>query len=176
MYSPLQKYWNGNLKPPTFHVNKSIRTDMIKWIESERHSIFGYISLTCNDCMKLATHWPHQTVAVFIWNAFPGLSCSLFQFSFVSGGFLLPEAAIQAWAMMFPPSSTNRIGRPDWILPRSIEMRHKTFCIHVLWTDETKMKLDQSHGNDIWRKKGSANHVKHTSSSVNHGGGNKWLP
>ena len=46
------------------------------------------------------------------------------------------------------------------------------FWNKVLWTDETKINLDQSEGKaKVWRMKGSAHDPKHTISSVKHGGG-----
>ncbi len=42
----------------------------------------------------------------------------------------------------------------------------------VLWTDETQINLYLTDGKaKVWRKKGTANDPKHTTSSVKHGGG-----
>src|SRR4029434_10164871 len=42
----------------------------------------------------------------------------------------------------------------------------------VLWTDETKINLYQNDGKRrVWRKEGTAHDLKHTTSSVKHGGG-----
>ena len=46
------------------------------------------------------------------------------------------------------------------------------FWKKVLWTDETKMNLYQSDGKKkVWRREGTAQDPKHTTSSVKHSGG-----
>ena len=46
------------------------------------------------------------------------------------------------------------------------------FWNNILWTDETKINLYQNDGKRrVWRKEGTAQDPKHTTSSVKHGGG-----
>ena len=68
-------------------------------------------------------------------------------------------------------SNKNRKARLEFA--KKYRDEAQKFWDKVLWTDETKINLYQSDGKaHVWRKKGSANDPKHTSSSVKHGGGN----
>uniref|UniRef100_A0A3B1IQX0 Transposase Tc1-like domain-containing protein n=1 Tax=Astyanax mexicanus TaxID=7994 RepID=A0A3B1IQX0_ASTMX len=68
-------------------------------------------------------------------------------------------------------SSKNRKARLEFA--RKYRDEPQTFWNTVLWTDETKINLYQSDGKaKVWRKKGTAQDPRHTSSSVKHGGGN----
>jgi hypothetical protein len=59
-----------------------------------------------------------------------------------------------------------------------IKVSHKTskkdvqFWNNLVWINETKINLYQNDGKRrIWRREGTAHHLKHTNSSVKHGGG-----
>ena len=46
------------------------------------------------------------------------------------------------------------------------------FWDNILWTDETKINLYHNDGKRrVWRREGTAQDPKHTTSSVKHGGG-----
>ena len=54
--------------------------------------------------------------------------------------------------------------------------RWATKVLEVLWTDETKVNLHQSHGKaKVWRKKESSHDLKHTSSFGKHMEEVSWL-
>lgn len=60
-----------------------------------------------------------------------------------------------------------------WNLQRGTRDEPQKFWNTILGTYKTKMNLHRSDGKaKMWRKKGSADEPKHTSSSVMNGGGN----